>query len=363
MGGGGAERQLAYLAGPLRAYGWDVHVALVSGGPNLPRLQAGGAVVHCLHTAGNYDPRLAWQLGRVIGRVKPALVQVWFVQMELVTGALAEMLRIPWVMSERSSELAYPPTLKNRLRIVMGRTADAIISNSWGGDAYWRSRAARVPRFVIPNALPFDEIDAARPSLPASCPAGPDDAVVLFAGRFGEEKNIAVLHESVREIVRRPRTIALLCGDGPLLAAARERVRADDIADRVFLPGYVDDLWPLMKRADVVVAVGRFEGRPNTVLEAMAAARSLVVSDIPAHREILDTESAAWANPRDPRSVAAAVIQVLENPSVAVRRVAVARARAAEWSLAGAAAQYDQAYRHVLARRGAPATARIDQVS
>src|SRR5687767_10243130 len=140
MGGGGAERQLAYLAGPLGERGWDVHVALGRGGPNLSRLQSGGATVHWLAGSGNHDPRLAWQLARIFRRVRPDIVQVWFVQMEVLAGSLSEVFRVPWVMSERSSVLAYPPSLKNRVRVALAHTADAVVSNSSAGDAYWRTR-------------------------------------------------------------------------------------------------------------------------------------------------------------------------------------------------------------------------------
>jgi glycosyltransferase involved in cell wall biosynthesis len=357
MGGGGAERQLAYLAGPLGACGWDVHVALETGGPNLPRLQAGGAAVHWLTGAGNHDPRLAWQLARIFLRLRPDLVQVWFIQMEVLAGAVSELLGVPWVISERSSRLAYPPSMKNRLRVAIARTADAIVSNSSAGDSYWDSRASRrVPRFVIPNALPFDEIDATSAAVPAGLPIGPADAVVLFAGRFGPEKNVERLLSALREIVRRPRTVAVLCGEGPLRAGLQRTIAADKLGDRILTPGYIADIWPLMKRADVMVATGLFEGRPNGVLEAMACNLPLVVSDIPAHREILDKRSAWWVDPADPPALTEAVLEILENPADARQRAAAARSRADGWSVPDVAAQYDRVYREVLKNCGASRT-------
>ena len=355
MGGGGAERQLAYLAAPLRACGWQVHVALTAGGPNLRRLESGGAVVHRLNAGNHHDPRLAWQLTKVFKRVEPAVVQVWFVQMEVIAGVVSEAFGIPWILSERSSILAYPRTLKNRARVVLARTADAIVSNSAAGDAYWQNRAhPGVARFVIPNALPLDEIDAARPAVPAGLPIAPGDSVVLFAGRFGAEKNIETLLAALRRIVQRPRTIGVLCGDGPLRAGVQRTIAEESLGDRILTPGYVADLWPLMKRADLVISVGLFEGRPNAVQEAMACGRPLVVSDIAAHREILDAGSAFWVNPNDVNDIAATIVSVLDNPTAAHERAAIARSVASRWSIATAASEYDRVYREVLARRGRP---------
>jgi glycosyltransferase involved in cell wall biosynthesis len=272
--------------------------------------------------------------------------------MEVLAGAVSEVVGVPWVISERSSRLAYPPSFKNRVRIAIARTADAIVSNSSAGDAYWDTRAGQgVRRYVIPNALPFDEIDRVPAAVPNGVPIGEHDAVVLFAGRFGVEKNVERLLGALGQIVTRPNTVAVLCGEGPLKERVEKAIVADKLEDRIFTPGYVTDLWPLMKRADVMVATGLFEGRPNSVLEAMACNLPLVVSEIPAHREILDDRSAYFVNPADTRSVAAAILGALNAPAEARRRAAVARSRAEGWSVPDIAEQYDRVYREVIETR------------
>ena len=87
------------------------------------------------------------------------------------------------------------------------------------------------------------------------------------------------------------------------------------------------------------------------MIEAMACQRPLVVSDIPAHREILDRHSALWVDPQDPAAIARAVLEVFDDPRAAALRAATAKTRAEAWSIASAAAQYDAVYRQVLTRR------------
>ena len=352
MGGGGAERQLAYLAAPLRARGWEVHVALLRDGPNLPRLRMSGAVIHHLTAAGNHDLRIGWQLASLIRQVQPDVVQVWFVQMEVFGGLAAGFLRVPWILSERSSRDAYPPTWKNRLRTAMARRADAIVANSAGGRIYWHEEIGNTtPGHVIPNALPLEEIRGAESGLPAGVELPPEESLVLTVGRFGEEKNIGRLIEALATVVERPHTTAMLCGDGPLRAGLEAEIARRGLARRILTPGYVTDIWRVMKRADVVVAVGVFEGRPNAVLEAMAAGCPLVVSEIPGHREILDDDSARWVNPADPRSMAGGILGVLEDPAGAARRASMARDRVASFSIDAAADAYDAVYRRVVTAR------------
>jgi glycosyltransferase involved in cell wall biosynthesis len=347
--GGGAERQLAYLAAPLSRCGWQVHVAHVAGGPNQPRLAAGGAVLHTLEAANNHDPRLVPQMARVFDRVRPDIVQLWFIQMQVVGGIVAELRRVPWVLSERSSALAYPPTVKNRLRVLTARRAAAIVANSPGGVEYWRTRV-RVPIYLVPNALPLDEVDAAPPASPRELETGDGDLIVIVPGRFDREKNVNTIVAAMQAVVEQRGTTVIFCGDGPERTRIQGEVAAAGLSRRILTPGYVDPLWGLMKRAAVAVSMTHFEGHPNAALEAMACGTPLVVSDIPAHRDLLDRSAAWWVDPDDPVAIAAAVREAIADPQESRRRAAAARARAACWTLEMAGAEYARIYDAVLSR-------------
>lgn len=352
MNGGGAERQLSYLAGEFTKIGWEVHVALLRGGPNMARLKTSGAIIHTLAARSNYDPRIFWQLRQVVRSVKPDLVHTWLLQMDICGGAASRAARIPWIISERSSVMAYPPTFKNRLRVFWAAGASAVVSNSVAGDHYWQSRLnGSVLRRIIPNALPLDEIEAAVPAALDEIGLKTEKDMVLFVGRFSPEKNLETLLLALREVVARPRTVAVLCGEGPLRLQLEQWLAKYAIADQVRLAGYVPDIWSWMKRASVLVSVGFFEGHPNAVLEAMACGIPLVVSDIPAHREFLDEHNAVLVNSHAPGAIADAIISVLSRPEDAACRAQAARAKAAQWSIPPIARQYDQVYREVLGVR------------
>src|SRR5688500_17024690 len=190
MGEGGAERQLSYLTTALVRFGLEVHVALVSGGPNLDRLERSRATIHWLPAASNYDPRLLWNALSLVDRVRPDLLQVWMLQMEVI-GAISSALRgVPLIWSERCSEDAYPDTLKHRLRQKAARRAAAVVANSSEGCNYWKGRLDHEgPRQVIPNARRLGEIEGTQPAAAAESQTKPGDAVILFAGRLTEQKN------------------------------------------------------------------------------------------------------------------------------------------------------------------------------
>ncbi len=69
-----------------------------------------------------------------------------------------------------------------------------------------------------------------------------------------------------------------------------------------------------MKVARVFVSPSRFEGHPNVVLEAIACGTSLIVSDIPEHREFLDPSCAVLVSPDDVTGLTAAIEAALSDP-------------------------------------------------
>ena len=255
----------------MTAIGWDVAVALVTGGPNLGRLRANGATVYQLEASHNHDPRILWALLRAIDRSKPDIVHVALLQMEILGGLASEVKGIPWVFSEHSSERAYPPTVKNRLRVWIADHADAVISNSYAGDAYWATRLdARVPRFVVPNVVPIRGDDrVAAGGTGAHGPRSGREAGALRSGRSAPRRTSRC--SSARSAASPPNQTSSPFSRGPARRKLRSRAWSPTSADhRVRLPGYVDGVWAWIKRASVLASISLFEGRPNAVLEAMA---------------------------------------------------------------------------------------------
>lgn len=341
LGPGGAERQLSLLAPALARLGVDMHVAYRIGGPNLARLQDGHVELHRLDGAGNHDPALAWSVWRLLRESKPDVVHTWLPQMDIVGGIAAVLQRVPLVVSERSCAAAYGADWKNRARRRVGRRATAIIANSTGGVDYWRPLVAASRLHLVRNCVAPPGPHEARGD-DVQAPEGP---LVVFAGRFSPEKNIDRLIEALLEVARqRPDASIRLFGEGPLRASASERVAAAGLTSRIVIGGYTDRLDAWLARSNVCVSVSRFEGHPNVVTEAAAAGCPMVLSDIEAHRELFDDESAVFVPTERPDAIADGVLAVLQDPRSAARRAGAARRIAERFSVAASAADYRSIY-------------------
>jgi glycosyltransferase involved in cell wall biosynthesis len=269
--------------------------------------------------------------------------------MDVLGGLAAQMTGTPLIVSERASAPAYRDGWKDKLRAFVGKRATAIVANSEAGRSYWNGLGYRGLARVIRNGIPVADIaKAPRADLSRwGVPVG--NRVIVFAGRYTEQKNVMLMLEAFEQVARKSADVtALLFGDGPLRPEVERRLSASGLADRIRVGGYCDSLWEVMKAADVFVSVSTFEGNPNTVLEAMAAKCPLVVSDIPEHREFLDESGAYFASPTSADGVAAAIGRVLDNREEARARAEAAHRIASGWSVELLAKEYMDLYGEIL---------------
>jgi glycosyltransferase involved in cell wall biosynthesis len=81
----------------------------------------------------------------------------------------------------------------------------------------------------------------------------------------------------------------------------------------------------------------------------MACGCPLIVSDIPAHREILDDRSACFVNLDEVTEIAAAVKTTLLLEGPARDRADAAQERAAQWTIEVMAQRYEELYLRISA--------------
>ncbi len=358
--GGGAERQCAYLCCELARLGVEVHVAALRCGHGAfaDRLSAAAAV----HTLGarpggdlrreQRNPFIPFRLTRLIREIRPDVVQSWNRPMDLFAGLAAVWLKRPWVLSERNCGLMYAG-IAERARRWVGRLATAIVSNSPGGQTYWKLHTRPGARqAIIPNMVPLDRIkrELANGDYP---PSAKKPARILYVGRFDLQKNIEVMIDALCRVASGLACEVVLLGDGPLRENAERFVAQRGLGAKFHFKGYQDPPWLEMRRASALVLVSRWEGHPNVVCEAMAVGCPVIVSDIPAHRALFSDDNAWFVDPGSPEGIAETIRDAAERPDEALRRAAQAERLVAKWSPEPIARRYLQLYTE-LCRRSSP---------
>jgi glycosyltransferase involved in cell wall biosynthesis len=345
LGAGGAERQLSFLTTELVRRGWEVHVLVRAGGQHVNAVSQGGATIHYLRSAHAYDPTVLARTIAIMLSLRPALVQTWLPQSDVIAGTCASLLGIPWILCERSAAPAYSSGWRDRLRHRVGGLAAAVIANSEEGISYWRSHVDHEAILrVIPNGVAIHENVA---MLERS-------RRILAIGRLvQQEKNPFAIALAMRLVARRYGLGMDWCGDGPDYDRLCDLLSFYELSHDVTLHRHCDDVASRLRTAAGFISASFFEGQPNAVLEAMANGCPAIVSDIPAHRAILDENSALFFNPASPSDLATALIDLMENPVAASERAAVAHQRVKKHSVATMADEYEQLYAEMLSRRPA----------
>jgi glycosyltransferase involved in cell wall biosynthesis len=158
----------------------------------------------------------------------------------------------------------------------------------------------------------------------------PSTTVIATIGRLEPEKGQAYLLQAfarlAREVSPPPRLVFL--GDGSLRDGLCAEARDMGIAPLVLFAGFRPDVTRLLPAFDAVVISSVFEGMSVAMLEAMAAGRCIVATDIPGVIEAVREGREALLVPvRDVAGLAEALRRVASDPALRERLGAAARQR------------------------------------
>jgi glycosyltransferase involved in cell wall biosynthesis len=335
--GGGAERQLVYLAGELQRRGHDVLTGFVHPGSGA---WPDALAAHRFRARKPWNPLLVRDIVRLIRSWRPDIVQTCLPMMDVYGGIAAAIAGVPFLLREPNSGESYPGGIKPWLRLRVARHAAAgIVTNSPSGLDYWARRAPRLPRILIPNGVAAEAIAAAEPVL------RPDHtAVGVYTGRFERQKNVDVLLRAAALVMAERDLILYLCGHGTERARLEALAEELGIAGRVHFTGFVPNVWDYQRAADFAVLLSDYEGHPNAVSECFAAGTPMILSANDAHRRLAPGGEALFVPLRDIAATAGAIREILRNRGAALERAERARRLASEWSIAGMTDAYLHTY-------------------
>jgi len=152
------------------------------------------------------------------------------------------------------------------------------------------------------------------------------DTVVACIGRFVREKGVLDLLEAVALAAPRVPSLRLLM-IGDTLPSDRGRgvekeirdlIAARGIGKNVIFLGFRGDVPFLLRLVDVFALPSYREGMPLTILEAMAAGKPVVTTNVRGCREeVVNGVTGIVVAPRDPRSLSEAILSLLVAPEKA----------------------------------------------
>lgn len=279
----------------------------------LPRLlkKRGAALVH---GADSFLP---------LRRGCPGIVTVYDLGFEAIPGDM-----------RRRTALKYRTLVR-----LAARSAELVIcpSEFTAGDLEQRYGVARERLRIVPGApaLPRGSLEA---------PAGP---YLLAAGDLRPRKNLGVLIDAFRILVKEglPHRLVLAGADFGL----GEQLRAEGGGLPIELPGFIDDnqLDALLRGAEALVLPGIYEGFGLAALDAMERGCPAVLARAGALPET-GGDAALYFDPRDSADLAGVLRRLIADAELRQQLRDAGAARAASFSWASTAAATAAAYRELL---------------
>lgn len=326
---GGAQRHVADLARGLIDRSYEVHLACAAGGPLVEEVQAFGARIHIQphlkrEISFIQDVRELVQLVKLIRAVGPDLVHAHSSKAGFLARCAARLCRVPSLYTAHGLVFLEPLGRLRRagylaMERLGGIAGSAVIAVSErDADAARRYKLARGDGIVtIPNGYtPGRSVQEPPPT--------PPFRFGVIANAY-PTKGLDVLLRAARgEVLRDLDFEVVVAGDGPDLPWL---IRAA-VSLPVTFSGFVDDVGSFLDRCHAVVQPSYKEGWPYSVLEAMAAARPVIATDVGGVPNQIDGEECGWiVAPGDPDGLARAMAAAVTSPREAARRGRAGRAR------------------------------------
>jgi len=158
----------------------------------------------------------------------------------------------------------------------------------------------------------------------------PSVALIGWIGRLVDVKGCEYFIDAA-DIIRKtfPDSAFLIVGDGPLKGKLEKKTETMGLSDRIYFTGYRDDIPNILSSIDILVISSLNEGLGLVAIEAMVSARPVVTTNVGGLPEVvIDGRCGFVVPPKDPDSIADAVLKILTNPSLKEKMGIEARERA-----------------------------------
>ncbi|HET7603913.1 MAG TPA: glycosyltransferase [Gemmatimonadales bacterium] len=324
---GGTELNAVRTAERLDRHRVAVEVAAMQpDGPLRARYDEAGIPVTVFPIANLYGPG-AWRQGLRLAswlrRRRPDVVHCHDIYSNIFVGFWARMAGIRNVIaSRRWGASSSKPSLDALNRIMSRRATRLLVNSSAVGttlvrqEGYPSERISIIPNFLEPAAFASpDPNERARRQAALGIPS--DRWIVGIVARLSAVKNHALLLHAVRRLTAGGRPVHIvIVGDGPTRTGLEQLAQSLKLADSLTFTGTLPNRPNPHELFDLSVLTSRSEGFPNAVVEAMAAGRPVVATDVGGVRDAVSDGVTGLLVPSDDEAALAAAIERLrEDPA------------------------------------------------
>jgi glycosyltransferase involved in cell wall biosynthesis len=318
---GGKERRLVSLLNRLvQTTGFTCELIILNIDIHYTEIEDLGIKIHKIERKAAKDIRPFLTIYTICNRFNPDIIHVW--------DNLSTLFSIPSVLLKRkkliSSRISHAPQNYKKFSF-FGLQAEIgfflstkILSNSHAGLAAYNQPSIKKSK-VIHNGFNFNRVEnLTSKEIIRNKFSVSENIIIGMVSSFTIHKDYNTFLKVAREIRSERNDVAFICvGDGPLRAQLQEEYGKQN---GIYFLGRQKNVESIVKIFDIGVLSTITEGISNTIMEYMALAKPVVATDGGGTNElVINNETGYLTDAYDAKSMKHHLIQLIENPSLAVK--------------------------------------------
>ena len=325
----------------------------------IPRIDRTRVNIQVIPKRPGIDKTLIPRLAAYFYSTRPTILHTFNVGGLIYTMPAAALARVPIIVHAEHGRHEVPESfLSRKVRIAMMKRVDHITAVSDDLLQILRDNEG-IPEHkisVIINGVdttPFDastfDVAAYRQHLGVNLSA--EDFVVGTVGALSPRKNQQLLIRAASKI---PNIRVLIAGTGPLRDELKHLISELGLENKVFLLGERSDIPQFVQSLDLFVLPSRMEGTSLAILEAMAARKPVVATDVGGTRELVThSETGFLVKSDDLDDLTRRLEWASKNGTGLIEMGRLGRARIdTQFSFNRTAHAYDTVFQHALKKKG-----------
>lgn len=296
LSGGGAEKVLCDLVNHMDQTKYDITVETLWPSENRKKLVNGIKYksVYPSHSRfNNHKMRLESALGLIYSLhmkddydIEAAYLEMGTTKI-LASSTNKKAKKLAWVHCDLSMAVADPKAFAAKTASWYEKYDKVVCVSQNVKESFDRLFQNRFDSTVLYNVINDAEvIEKAKLPLPEGVKM--QGLTVLSIGRLTRPKNYIRLLKAHKRLLDDGISHKLwILGEGPDRQMLEQYVSDNNLNDSVWMPGFIDNPYPFMKEADLLVCSSIFEGYSTFVTEGVILRKPIVTTDVSGMRELL----------------------------------------------------------------------------
>jgi glycosyltransferase involved in cell wall biosynthesis len=283
---GGAEKLLFDLVNSLNKEKYEVMVAtVVRGGILVKNFEEAGIPVQIFKKKTKLGLGVLWKIYRYLRKENPQIVHTHLFGGDTWGRIAAILARTPIIVSTEHNTNFDEKFIKRIVKKFLSYFTDKIIAVSEAVRKYSISKdyISEKKIEVIFNGINLEKF------LSISQKEFGEPPIIGIVGRLAEQKGHKYLFESLNLLKTIPWTLWVV-GDGPKKAELERLSKDLDLRERILFLGAQENIPDILDKIDIFVLPSLWEGLGLAVIEAAAAAKPIVATNVGGIPEIIEDE-------------------------------------------------------------------------